>query len=164
LNAALVQAFEQHQEQLLGFLNKRVDNIQLAEDLLHDLFLKIQSQPGDKDIAYPKAYLFRMANNLVIDKQRSKANQTEHQSIEDISLIDSQTPEQKLIHQQQLAVITDAINELPEKTKEAFKMQRLQELKKDVVADKLGISVNMVEKHLRRAVQYCRDKLKNVEN
>lgn len=164
LNPVLLDAFKQHQQALLGFLNKRLGDEQSAQDLLHDLYLKIESQAGDKTIAYPKAYLFRIANNLAIDLQRRKSNQVEHQGIEENTLISEVSPEHALRQQQQLAIVTQAINELPDKTRDAFKMQRIQQIEKNEVAEKLGISVNMVEKHLRRAVQYCREKLKSAEN
>ena len=162
LNSPLLDIFSQQQQALLGFIRKRVQDQQVAEDLLHDLFLKLQSHSPSNEVKYPKAYVYRMANNLTIDYQRRESNSPVVLSDANEQL-DNRSPEQTLAYQEQLKVVASALNELPEKTQDVFKMQRIQEFEKKDVASRLGISTNMVEKHLRRAVQYCREQLKKSE-
>lgn len=157
------EAFNLHQEALLAFIKKRLHDPQLADDTLHDLYLKIQNQSPSSSIKYPKAYIFRMANNLVIDVQRKAARQ-EQTGDDDASEQHNEIGPETLVAQaQQLNIIKQALAELPDKTRDVFRMQLLQQLEKAEVASKLGISVNMVEKHLRRAVQFCRNKLYKME-
>jgi len=159
LNLEFQQVYSAHQQALLGFILKRVQDAQVAEDLLHDLYLKLQSITPNTSVTYPKAYIYRMANNLVIDHQRrtSKSPVVLDDCVEET---DSRSPEQILIYQEQLKIVATALKELPAKTQDVFKMQRIQEIEKKDVAKKMGISINMVEKHLRRAVEYCREQLK----
>lgn len=159
MNSVLQQVYADQQQALLGFILKRVQDIQVAEDLLHDLYLRIHSLEQPISVQYPKAYVYRMANNLVIDHQR-RASKSPLVIDETIEALDDRSPEQKLIYQEQLQVVSAALKELPTKTQTIFKMQRIQEVGKRDVADEMGISVNMVEKHLRRAIQYCREQLK----
>ncbi len=158
-NSTLQDAFEQHRDALLGYIRKRLNDFQQADDLLHDLYIKLQTQQTDTLIQYPKAYLYRMANNLVIDFQRHQ----NRQPVADDSEADEQenelSPERMVSDAEQLTIVKAAIEELPDKTREVFKLQRLQQLDKADVASRTGISVNMVEKHLRKAVRFCRDKL-----
>lgn len=157
------EAFNLHQETLLAFIKKRLHDPQLADDTLHDLYLKIQNQSPSSSIKYPKAYLFRMANNLVIDVQRKAARQEKTGDDEALEQPNAVGPEEIVIQAQRLSIVKQAMTELPDKTRDVFRMQRLQQLEKAEVADKLGISVNMVEKHLRRAVKFCRNKLYKME-
>ncbi len=158
MNSVLLQVYSEQQQALLGFMLKRVQEIQIAEDLLHDLFIKLQSLEQQADIKYPKAYVYRMANNLVIDHQR-RANRAPVVTGDCVEELDVRSPEQTLAYQEQLNIVANALTELPKKTQDVFNMQRIQEVEKKDVAEKMGISVNMVEKHLRRAVQYCREQL-----
>ena len=162
LNSVLLEIFSQQQQALFGFMFKRLQDSQIAEDLLHDLYLKLQTHESPNDVLYPKSYVYRMANNLVIDYQRrsSKSPVVSDDSIEEV---DYRTPEQILAYQEQLKVVASALKQLPVKTQNVFQMQRIQDIEKKEVAIQLGISVNMVEKHLRRAVQYCREQLKKAE-
>ena len=163
LHQELLNAFNLHRDALLGFITKRTGDAQLAQDILQDLYLKLEGQNSATDIKYPKAYLYRISNNLIIDHQRFQSKFSDNAEDDDLEQINELSPEIQLAHQQRLSIVSEALNELPDKTRDVFKMQRIQQVDKSEVADKLGISVNMVEKHLRRAVQYCRDKLYKLE-
>ncbi len=162
MQQVLNNAFTLHQEALLGFITKRTGDPQLSQDILHEVFLKIKQIDANTEIKYPKAYLYRIANNLIIDHQRFQSK-FEDNAQEQLEQIDTVSPEHTAEHKQRLEIVSAAIAELPEKTRSVFRMQRIQQVEKSQVASQLGISVNMVEKHLRRAVQYCRDKLNKLE-
>lgn len=170
MNQPLNQLFETHKDALGGFIRKRIDDSAIADDLLHDLFIKLQSL-NVEDIKYPKAYLYRMANNLIIDEQRrqsrfvdrfDKGNVGSQNNFEN-QIPEERSPEAILNQSQQLCTVTAALQELPEKTRDVFCLLRLKQLEKQEVASHLGISVNMVEKHVRKAIEYCQNKLKKSE-
>lgn len=162
MQQVLLDAFKLHQDALLGFITKRTGDPQLAQDILQDLYVKLEGQSSATEVKYPKAYLYRIANNLIIDQQRFQSRFTDSDD-DSLHQVNELGPEVELEHQQRLKIVAQALNELPDKTKDVFTMQRLQQVDKSEVASNLGISVNMVEKHLRRAVQYCRDKLYKLE-
>lgn len=61
----------------------------------------------------------------------------------------------------ELAVnIQKAIDELPEKCREVFMLQRFESLKYQEIADRLGISVKTVEAQMSKALQHLRERLK----
>lgn len=164
LHSDLVQTFNEHQQALLSYISKRCNDEHEAEDLLQDLYLKLNTISDDADVRYPKAYLYRMANNLAIDYQRRKAKLIDTAESTVYEQADELTPDTHLEYQQKLDVVIDAMNELPEKTRIAFRMLRLEQRDKTEVAELMGVSTNMVEKHLRRAIEYCQVMLKKVEN
>ena len=55
--------------------------------------------------------------------------------------------------------LSDAINELPDKCKEVFKLSYLHEMKNKEIADVLGISLRTVEAHMYKALKYLRSRL-----
>jgi len=67
----LMQAWHQHENQLAHWLQTQTRDEPLAQDLLHEVFIRAMHQ--DKrfcDIANTKAWLFRVAKNLLIDLSR----------------------------------------------------------------------------------------------
>jgi RNA polymerase sigma-70 factor (ECF subfamily) len=57
--------------------------------------------------------------------------------------------------------IAEVLDELPDKCRMVFKLSRYEELKYGEIADKLGISVKAVEKHITKALKVFRVKLKD---
>ena len=66
--AALVSA---HRADLRAFLSARCGDPAEADDLLQELWLKVAGLPSGP-IANGRAYLFRVANNLVLDRVRAR--------------------------------------------------------------------------------------------
>lgn len=139
---------------LLRFLRARGASPEEAEDLIQDLYLKLDSQPIG-DVAEPRAYLYRMADNLMLDRRR--ASQRRDRREEAWSDLDGAgarpATDDALIAQEQLSLVSAALATLPERTVEIFRRFRIEgERQKDIAAG-LDISVSAVEKHLQRAYE-----------
>src|SRR5262245_31694542 len=70
-SSGLAAAIERHRDELRRFLVARCGNAGEAEDRLQELWIKALRQPAGP-IGDPRAYLFRMANNLVLDASRAR--------------------------------------------------------------------------------------------
>src|SRR3954464_1023081 len=72
---AFEHLYDQHAEQLLGFLAYRTGDRTLAEDLLADTFEKVlrARRPFDRRKGSEKTWLYSIALNCVTDHQRRKA-------------------------------------------------------------------------------------------
>ncbi len=65
------KAWKQHQAELRGFLAHRSGSASAADDLLQDVFLKAVLQgDGFCSLDNPRAWLFRVARNLLVDRLR----------------------------------------------------------------------------------------------
>jgi RNA polymerase sigma-70 factor (ECF subfamily) len=67
--------------------------------------------------------------------------------------------ERSIEQRERLALLRGAIDELPPRCREVFVLHKLDGLSHADVADRLGISRNMVEKHVIRAMRHFRDRL-----
>ncbi len=68
-----------HRERLLNLIQSKVEDVQKAEDLLHDSFIKLQTCcESGCECERPKSYLFRLVLNTVFDyfKKRKKHRST----------------------------------------------------------------------------------------
>jgi RNA polymerase sigma-70 factor, ECF subfamily len=66
------ELWHEHRAELLGFLRQRVGDAELAEDLLQGVFVKAQAGLPGLQVEHPRAWLFRVARNSVIDHYRTR--------------------------------------------------------------------------------------------
>lgn len=140
---------------LTRFLQARGATAEEAEDLLQDLYIKIEARPPE-DVAEPKAYLYRMADNLLLDRRRAerrRKNREESWAGQDGEYLEQgyASPDHALQARQQLEQVQGALAELPDRTFDIFRRFRVERQRQSVIAAELGISVSAVEKHLQRA-------------
>jgi len=70
----LLETWAACERELLAFLRRRVPQGVIAEDVLHDLFLRASRQDaGFCELDNPRAWLFEVARNLVTDQLRRSA-------------------------------------------------------------------------------------------
>ena len=154
--SGLAAVFEANRHALHRFLMARRALAEEAEDILQELFLRIGRAPSDP-IADPLAYLYRIADNLLLDLRRSQSRRNVREAAwmaarHGASEIDDQpSAEERLIARERLVVVQRALSRLPERTVEILRRYRLDEVGQKQIAAELGISVSAVEKHLQRA-------------
>lgn len=67
------QAWQTHEGELRGFLRHRVSDVEAADDLLQDVFLKaMRAGQGFCSLDNPRAWLFQVARNALVDRYRSE--------------------------------------------------------------------------------------------
>ena len=65
------RAWQKHQREIQGFLEHRAGSVAEADDLLQEVFLKVLLQGrAFCELDNPRAWLFRVARNLIIDRRR----------------------------------------------------------------------------------------------
>lgn len=126
-----------------------------AEDLLQELWLKL-SRANTGPIAQPLSYLYRAANNLMVDRHRSQrqAERREQDWVEtsDVSGVARDPPgERSLIAREQLLAVKAGLDGLGERAATTFRRHRLDGISQRDVAAELGVSLSTVESDLRRA-------------
>lgn len=144
---------------LLKLLRARLGGEDEAEDALQDLWIKLDGQaPGP--ISHPTAYLFRMANNLALDRRRSTVRRggRDHGWYE-VQSAPEEMPdaERALIARERLAQVEQAVAGLSPRVAMAFRLFRFEEQPRKLVAEQMGISVSAVEKLLQRAYREIYD-------
>ena len=66
---------------------------------------------------------------------------------------------QEAIDRDELRVVAEALDELPERTRIAFEMHRMAGQSLQEVADHLGVSVTLVHQMVRKALVHCAQRL-----
>lgn len=138
----------------------------IAEDIAHDAFLRINSLDNPESIENPWGYLFTISHNLIKDrakalKVREKHRMTIEQKEEDS--IDQLSPEYNVLAQEKFNMAVRAIENLPPKCRKVFLMHKIHNLSHKEIAETMGISKNTVEKHIVRAMVRCHASMSRFE-
>lgn len=157
----IAQVVELHYGELRAYARRRVGNAATADDLVQEACLRLASVDAGK-IENPRAFLYRIIGNLVIDYRRRESTRARHlvPIEDDFDVADEAADaERRCIARQELVLLSRAVAELPPRCRECFILRRFDDLPQDEIARRMGISRNMVEKHLRHAMLYCATRL-----
>src|SRR6202789_95044 len=149
--------FREHNEALIRFLRGRVGSHNEALEVAQEAYVRLLSldQPGA--VSYLRAFLFKTAANIAIDRRRRHENFDKVASRQLFTeLTESRTPERQLSGEQTLRHLGVLIEAMPAKCRESFVMNQIQGLDAATIAAELGITDSMVRKYVVRALLHCR--------
>lgn len=145
------EIFESLSTSICNLFYYKCGNLQQAEDLTQEAFLRLWKSCAKVVPAKAKGFLFRVANNLLLDQIKHQkvviAFQQQKQKAETL-----ESPEflyEKEEFQQRLE---KAIADLPEKNRVVFLMNRIDKLTYQEIGDRLGITKKAVEKRMSKAL------------
>ena len=151
-------AFQKHQLALKRFISRYLHNAQDIEDVTQEAFLRAYRAEQTTEVRQPKSFLFRIAKNVAISELRSKSRQItdyiEDQSSEDV-LLGQWSTEDEVMAQQKLGIHCEAVASLPPKCRRVYLMRKVYGMPHKEIAERLGIALSTVEKHLLKGVEGC---------
>ncbi|MGO3890183.1 MAG: sigma-70 family RNA polymerase sigma factor [Paenalcaligenes sp.] len=150
-----------HYSELVGSWARKWSNRQDAEDALQDVALKMLEQDTAVLRDYEPYYFQRAASNRAISIYRAEqVRQT--QSLD--ALPEESHPMEPSSHElyeadETARIMLDALNTLPQACQIAFKLRQVEGLSNGEIADKMGVSRNMVERYMMRTLRHLHDQL-----
>lgn len=157
--------FERYYRELLSFLSRKVSDRATAADLAQESYARVYAaQQSGEVVREPRALLYRTARNLVIDQGRRGDVRARYAEPEDGLASDEPDntlgpsafePDTALASQQMVNAILATIDQLPLRCREAFILHKFDGLTHAEVAQRMGVSVKMVEQHVKNAVDAC---------
>ncbi|WP_110667888.1 RNA polymerase sigma factor [Salinicola halophilus] len=156
--------YRQYRPELLGFLRHRVGCRELAADLCHEVYLRLFQTPDDTLPDDPRAYLFRVARNLLIDRHRRPSPALiAIESVETTLSCPRACPETTVCDRQCVQQLGETLAQLPPRPRQALIWHRLEGLTQREIGARLGVSERMAGRYIAEAVTHCRTALKTME-
>jgi RNA polymerase sigma-70 factor (ECF subfamily) len=132
-----------------------------AMDIVQETFLKVWTKREDlPELESFSAWLHTMARNLVIDSFRKKETYEKHILQAAAKEEGTFLPDQQLDSKQTAFFIHQAINNLPPRQQQVYKLSRIDGLKRSEVAERMNISPDTVREHMSKALKSVRAYLK----
>ncbi len=150
--------FERNKRDLLTYFTRRVGR-EDASDLLQETFVRVLRHGQLETAANPSGYLRKTASNLATDFTRRRKMQLKYVIPVDIPEdvpADDASAEQQVDASQRSRILQMAIDTLPPRCRQIFVMRMHEDIPQDEIAKRLGITRNMVDRHLRIAIERCR--------
>lgn len=160
MNEALLKSLHQNEAgYLLRFFQRRLDSRDAAADATQETFLRLLEASHATLIENPQAYLRQVAKSVV---RLSLLKRTRERAFLVPEILgagqadEAPLADRIIAARQSLLRMARAIEELPKRCQQVFILSRLRGLPNGEIAALLGISRNMVEKHIIRALLHCR--------
>lgn len=157
--ALVLSAYRQYREELCRFAARNYALLGAeVEDLIQTAFEKFATSPHLLSIENPRAFLYKLVNNMALNhfrhinvQQRFLAD-TLSENLEGDASCDA-NPEHLAQHHESLATISQRILAMPEKRRQIVMMNRFEHLSYAEIGRRLGITEAAVRKHIKRAMQ-----------
>lgn len=138
--------------------NSMVKDKELAKDIVQEVFTRIFNFARDLVIDSSfKNYIYRSVSHGVFNAIRSQKVKLNYiESIANFTPSGYNGADQNVHLKELIAIVENAIDNLPPKTREVFNMSRKQHLSYKEIGEILGISTNTVDTQIRRALNILR--------
>lgn len=159
--AVVERLFREHNEALIRFLRTRVGSRNEALEIAQEAYVRLLSldQPGA--ISYLRAFLFKTAANIAVDRHRRHRNYDRMTGGGPLfmELAETRTPERLVASEQTLRRLDALIDSMPWKCRAAFIKSQIHGQDAATIALELGITDSMVRKYVVRALLHCREQM-----
>jgi len=156
--SALSSLFREHNRTLVRFINARLRNEQEANEIAQEAYVKmLQLDRCPGTASFLRHYLFRVAENLAVDRIRQRYSRSRLDQLTSIDdLFQEAIAERTVLAGQELALLKAAVAELPVKYRQAFRLIKLEDNSFPQAAALMRISERMVRKYVTRSMIYIR--------
>jgi RNA polymerase sigma-70 factor, ECF subfamily len=155
MNATLEHIWHEFAAKLGQFIRARVNDPATAEDILQDVFVKIQARLDQlKDPAKLQSWIYLIARNAIIDHYRTRKETVEVPE----TLATDHEPESSELEELK-ASFRRMIYSLPDPYREALVLTEFEGLTQQQLADRLGISLSGAKSRVQRGREQLKDML-----
>ncbi len=173
-NNNITNTIKAYGKRLFGFIRKRVNSNEDAEDILQEVFYQFAGNTNP--IEQVSSWLFTVARNKVTDSYRkqklpladdiifSASQDDESLDWKELLMSDSSSPETDYLRNLFWEELKQALEELPAEQKEVFIKNELEDIPFKTIAEQTGVSVATLISRKRYAVLHLRERLATLRN
>ncbi|WP_430809645.1 MULTISPECIES: RNA polymerase sigma-70 factor [unclassified Carboxylicivirga] len=156
------QLFNAYYVSLCLYARKYLGDEQQAEDAVQEVFYQLLQKKGShshyKDV---RSYLYQSVRNQCLNDIRHQKVIKKHQAGVIQFNSDDKHFFNDIVNAEVYRQLADALNQLPKQCRTVYKLS-LEGLKSMEIAEDLGISVETVKTHRKRAKRFLKERLKNL--
>ena len=147
-----------HEAMLRAWLADRFGSRVAVDDIVQEAYVRVLRAQAEGELYAPKAFLFATARNLALDSlRRHHVSRTDSLVESDLSdvLDDASDVRETVARNQELALLTEAIQTLPDRCRQVFTLRTVYGMTQREIGDRLGISDRTVAAQLAIGVERC---------
>ena len=156
----LEEIYDEHFDGLRRFVFYKCGQVELAEDLVQEVFIKIWEKRETIKKETVKSLLFTMANNLLMNHFNHQKVVRSHEGYEILTGISETISPQFILEEKEFeSELNRVIGSLPDGCREVFLMNRIDKLKYEEIAERLDLGVKAIEKRMSKAIGILKEEL-----
>jgi RNA polymerase sigma-70 factor (ECF subfamily) len=149
--------FREHNAALLRFIAAKVGSEHEAREIAQEAYVHLLQLRHPSAVSFLRAFLFKIAANLAIDRLRQRGRRTHVSVMADMDFaVFELTPERQIAGEQAIGILTAAVAQLPPKCRQAFLLHRVYDTPIEEIAERLGIGECMVRRYVARGLDHIR--------
>jgi len=150
------QIWREHAAALHRFIQSRVDDADIADDILQNVFLNIHAKIDSlKDASKLRPWIYQISRNAIIDHYRSLKSHVELPE----TIIEPEKDNVETARQEIEGCMLPLIRNLPDTYREAVMLSEIEGLTQKQVAEKLGLSLPAAKSRVQRGRIMVKDML-----
>lgn len=159
---AFRELYDRYQDKMYLLAFRKVHSKEIAEEIVQEVFVDLWEKRNRLNIQELRNYLFRSVKNGVLDYVRAQiVRQNYAKEFAPKSEPSSNDADDTLALRELTTAIHAGMDNLPDKTREIFKYNRLESLSPDEIANILNIPKRTVEYHITLGLRTMRNALKH---
>jgi RNA polymerase sigma-70 factor (ECF subfamily) len=147
--------FDHYHKSLAAYVGSLVDSPPAAADIVQETWARAIPSLRAGTVENPRAFLYRVARNLVNDRARDRRKWMPWLAGEEAGAVvadDTPSPERHALAQDRLRLVLELVEDLPPRCREIFALRKFDGLDQADIAARFGITRGAVEKQLRHAL------------
>lgn len=159
---AFSSLFNEFKQDIYFFAYTYFRDKETSEELVQDVFVRLWEK---RELINPSlcihGYIFKIAKNLILDSLRKRNFEIEYAKEVQFNFSGvHENTENEAIYSDYLALVKEATNKLPPKRKRIFQLSREKNMSYADISQHLGISINVVENQMSKALKHMRQYLR----
>ncbi len=158
--AAVTELFRRHNRALVGFLAARLDSEAEAQEVAQEAYVRLLQLERPGAASFLRAYLFRIAANLAVDRLRRRSVRARAPMAELFEeWLNTPTPDQRALTDDEMRKVAEALRQLPREVSRVFVMHVIEGKSLQRIARETGVTDRMLRYRVARALAHCREHL-----
>ncbi|MBN8824555.1 MULTISPECIES: RNA polymerase sigma-70 factor [unclassified Spirosoma] len=156
--------YQRYWKKLYSIALRKVESVEIVEEIVQDIFLKLWERRDNLRVEHLEAYLFTAVRYAIINHIKATIIHEKYADyIVDLSSEAVNTTDEQLKLNELMSVVERQLNDLPDKTQQIFRLNRLEHHSIKEISSRLKVPERTVEYHLSQAIKtlrvYLRDYL-----
>jgi len=157
--------YDKHIDEIYRFVFLKVSTREVAQDITSETFRKgWEAYKQNPEMENPRAYLYRIARNLVIDHYRTKKQHVSDQEIIDELEDESKDLQERAAEHKDMAMVKKAMEKLKDDYQDIIIYKYLEEMTNSEIARITGKSEGAVRVTAHRAINALEKEIEKMNN
>lgn len=149
--------YQRYWKKLYSIARRKIESVEIVEEIVQDIFLKLWERRSTLGIEQLEAYLITSVRYAAINHIKSAIIHEKYADyVVDFSSEAVNTTDEQLQLNELMSVVEKQLSDLPDKTRQIFRLNRLEHQSIKEISSRLKVPERTVEYHLSQAIKMLR--------